>query len=133
MTVAAAPAQTHRLPSLALRRFAWAVLAYFIAVILWGGLVRATGSGAGCGDHWPLCNGTVIQHSARIDTTIEFTHRITSGFSFFSVVALLVWTFARTARGHLARVAAIAAVGFTVIEAALGAFLVKLGLTAQSR
>ena len=133
MTVAAAPAQTHRLPSLALRRFSWAVLVYFIAVILWGGLVRATSSGAGCGDHWPLCNGTVIQHSARIDTMIEFTHRITSGLSLFSVVALLWWTFARTVRGHLARVAAIAAVAFTLIEAALGAFLVKLGLTAQSR
>ncbi len=133
MTVAAAPAQTQHLPPLALRRFSWAVLAYFIAVILWGGLVRATGSGAGCGEHWPLCNGTVIQHSARIDTMIEFTHRVTSGFSFFSVVALLWWTFARTVRGHLARAAAIAAVAFTLIEAALGAFLVKLGLTAQSQ
>ena len=133
MAVAAAPSQTHRLPSIALRRFGWAVLVYFIAVILWGGLVRATGSGAGCGDHWPLCNGTVIQHSARIDTMIEFTHRITSGLSFFGVVALLAWTFARTERGHLARGAAIAAVAFTVIEAALGAFLVKLGLTAQSQ
>jgi cytochrome c oxidase assembly protein subunit 15 len=116
-----------------LQRFAWGVLVYFIAVILWGGLVRATGSGAGCGDHWPLCNGTVMQHSARIDTMIEFTHRITSGISFFSVVALLVWTFAATVRGHLARAAVVAAVAFTVVEAALGAFLVKLGLTAQSR
>jgi heme a synthase len=133
MTVAAAPAKAHHLPSLALRRFAWGVLAYFIAVILWGGLVRASGSGAGCGDHWPLCNGTVIQHSARIDTMIEFTHRMTSGLSFFSVVALLWWTFARTVRGHLARVAAVAAVAFTMIEAAIGAFLVKLGLTAQSQ
>lgn len=133
MPVAASPAETHLLPSLALRRFAWGVLAYFIAVILWGGLVRATGSGAGCGDHWPLCNGTVMQHSAGIDTMIEFTHRITSGLSFFSVVALLWWTFARTVRGHLARGAAVAAVAFTLIEAALGAFLVKLGLTAQSQ
>ncbi len=133
MPVAASPAQTHHLPSQALRRFAWGVLTYFIAVILWGGLVRATGSGAGCGDHWPLCNGTVMQHSARIDTMIEFTHRITSGLSFFSVVALLWWTFARTVSGHLARVAAVAAVAFTMIEAALGAFLVKLGLTAQSQ
>jgi heme a synthase len=133
MTVAAAPAQTRHLPSLALRRFAWSVLAYFIAVILWGGLVRASGSGAGCGDHWPLCNGTVLQHSARIDTMIEFTHRITSGLSFFSVVAVLWWTFARTPRGHLARGAAIASVAFTLIEAAIGAFLVKLGLTAQSQ
>ena len=125
--------RAHRLPSPALRRFAWGVLIYFIAVILWGGLVRATGSGAGCGDHWPLCNGTVMQHSARIDTMIEFTHRITSGLSFFLVVALLAWTLASTARGHLARRAAVAAVAFTIIEAALGAFLVKLGLTAQSR
>ena len=133
MTIAAAPAHTHHLPSLAIRRFAWVVLAYFIAVILWGTVVRATGSGAGCGDHWPLCNGTVIQHSARTDTMIEFTHRITSGISFFCVVALAWWTFARTERGHLARPTVIAAVAFTLVEAALGAFLVKLGLTAQSR
>lgn len=118
---------------LALRRFAWAILAYCIAVILWGGLVRATGSGAGCGDHWPLCNGTMIQHSPSLETFIEFTHRVTSGISFFSVVGLMVWTFRSTGRGHLARGAAVAAVVFTVIEAALGAFLVKLGLTAQSR
>ena len=124
--------RAHRLPSVALRRFAWGVLIYFIAVILWGGLVRATGSGAGCGNHWPLCNGTVIQHSARIDTMIELTHRITSGLSFFAVVALLAWTLVGTARGHLARGVAVAAVVFTVIEATLGAFLVKLGLTAQS-
>ena len=91
----AAPVDLKRLPSPALRRFAWAVLAYFIAVILWGALVRATGSGAGCGDHWPLCNGTVLQHSPRVDTMIEFTHRITSGLSFFSAVGLLVWTLCR--------------------------------------
>ena len=133
MTATTAPAQAQHLPTLALRRFAWGVLAYFIAVVLWGALVRATGSGAGCGDHWPLCNGTVMQHSARADTTIEFTHRVTSGLSFFSAVALLWWTYARTQRGHLARAAAGAAVVFTLIEAALGAFLVKLGLTAQSR
>lgn len=129
----AVSAEVRKLPSPALKRFAWGVLAYFIAVILWGGVVRATGSGAGCGDHWPLCNGTMIQHSARADTVIEFTHRLTSGLSFFAVVALLWWTFASTMRGHLARGAAVAAVALTIVEAALGAFLVKLGLTAQSQ
>lgn len=129
----AVSAEVRKLPSPALKRFAWGVLAYFIAVILWGGVVRATGSGAGCGDHWPLCNGTMIQHSARADTVIEFTHRLTSGLSFFAVVALLWWTFARTMRGHLARGAAVAAVALTIVEAALGAFLVKLGLTAHSQ
>ena len=122
-----------RLPSPALRRFAWGVLAYFIAVILWGSLVRATGAGAGCGNHWPLCNGTVLQHSASVNTMIEFTHRITSGLSFFSAVGLLVWTLAGTVRGHLARAAVVASVAFTLVEAILGALLVKLGLTAQSQ
>jgi len=122
-----------RLPSPALRRFAWGVLAYFIAVILWGSLVRATGAGAGCGNHWPLCNGTVLQHSASVNTMIEFTHRITSGLSFFSALGLLVWTFAGTVRGHLARAAVAASVAFTLVEAILGALLVKLGLTAQSQ
>ncbi len=133
MTVAAAPAKTRPLPSLALRRFAWGVLAYFIAVILWGAVTRATGAGDGCGNHWPLCNGTVLQHSPSLDTMIEFTHRITSGISFFSVVGLMIWTFRTTVRGHLARATSVASVAFTLVEAVLGAFLVKLGLTAQSQ
>lgn len=133
MSTAAVPSTLQRLPSPALRRFSWGVLVYFIAVILWGTLVRATGSGAGCGNHWPLCNGTVLQHSPRVDTVIEFTHRLTSGISFFSVVGLLAWTFAGTLRGHLARAAAGASVAFTLVEAIIGALLVKLGLTAQSQ
>jgi cytochrome c oxidase assembly protein subunit 15 len=63
---------------------------------------------------------------------IEFTHRLTSGLSFFSAVGLLAWTFAGTVRGHLARGAAVASVAFTLVEAILGALLVELGLTAQS-
>ncbi len=133
MSIAAVPIHAQRLPSPALRRFAWTVLVYFIAVILWGSLVRATGAGAGCGNHWPLCNGTVMQHSPSVNTMIEFTHRITSGLSFFSAVGLLVWAFMGTVRGHLARPAAIAAVAFTLVEAIIGALLVKLGLTAQSQ
>jgi cytochrome c oxidase assembly protein subunit 15 len=133
MSVTALPIDQRQLPTPALRRFSWGVLAYFVAVILWGTLVRATGSGAGCGDHWPLCNGTVMQHSPRVDTMIEFTHRLTSGLSLISVLALLVWTYRMTVKGHLARAAAAAAVGFTLVEAILGALLVKLGLTAQSQ
>lgn len=133
MPSTAVPVSTERLPSRALRRFSWAVLAYFIAVILWGTVVRATGAGAGCGDHWPLCNGVVVQHSPTVDAMIEYAHRITSGISFFAVVGLLAWTFAATKRGHLARAAVVAAVIFTLIEAAIGALLVKLGLTAESQ
>src|ERR1700731_4669983 len=56
------------------RRFAWCVLAWNILVVLWGAYVRATGSGAGCGSHWPLCNGEVVPVAPRIETIIEFTH-----------------------------------------------------------
>ena len=129
----AVEAEVKSLPSPALRRFAWGVLVYFIAVILWGALVRATGAGAGCGDHWPLCNGTVMQHAPSADTMIEFTHRVTSGISFLLAIALLVWTFRATVRGHLARAFAVAAVAFTLVEAIIGALLVLLGLTAESR
>jgi cytochrome c oxidase assembly protein subunit 15 len=133
MSTTAVSETAKTLPSPALRRFAWGVLAYFIAVILWGTLVRATGSGAGCGNHWPLCNGTVMQHSASVNTLIEFTHRITSGLSLFAVLGLLAWTFAGTMRGHLARGLAVVSVALTLVEAILGALLVKLGYTAQSQ
>jgi cytochrome c oxidase assembly protein subunit 15 len=121
-----------RKPSTALRRFAWGVLAYFIATILWGAVVRATGSGAGCGDHWPLCNGTVIQQSPTMQTIIEFTHRVTAGLDLILIVGLLVWTWRSTVRGHLARWAGGTALFLTLTEGLLGALLVKLGLTAGS-
>jgi heme a synthase len=116
-----------------LSRFAWCVLAYNIPVILWGAVVRATGSGAGCGDHWPLCNGVVVQSHPRVATLIEFTHRLTSGITVIAVLALLLWTFRSTIRGHLARVTAVAAAVFTFNEALLGALLVLLRLTADNR
>lgn len=127
-----APAPT-KSASPSLTRFAWVVLGYFIAVILWGGLVRATGSGAGCGEHWPLCNGTVVQHSPQIETIIELTHRVTSGISLVLVVGLAFWTWRATPQKHLARAAAIASVILTMNEALLGALLVLLGKVAQDQ
>jgi cytochrome c oxidase assembly protein subunit 15 len=113
--------------SQALVRFAWVVVAYNVLVILWGALVRATGSGAGCGNHWPLCNGQVVPLSPRVDTVIEFTHRCMTGGSIFVVVGLLVWTFRATLRGQAARVLAVTSTVLLVNEAFLGALLVKLG------
>ncbi len=69
-------------------RFAWGVLAYNVAVILWGALVRATGSGAGCGGHWPLCNGDVLPDVSKIGTVIELTHRVMSGVALVLVAAM---------------------------------------------
>ena len=60
-------------------QFAWGVLAWNVAVVLWGAFVRASGSGAGCGRHWPVCNGQVIPHSPSAQTLIELTHRAMTG------------------------------------------------------
>ena len=65
---AAAPTAKRFRTSSSLSRFAWAVLVYNVVVILWGAVVRATSSGAGCGDHWPLCNGVVLQTNPRLAT-----------------------------------------------------------------
>ena len=116
-----------------LARSAWAVLAYNVVVILWGAIVRATGSGAGCGSHWPLCNGVVVPRSPALATVIEFSHRLTSGLALVLVVGLALWVFKACARGHPARPAAIASVVFVLGEAAVGAGLVLFELVAGNK
>lgn len=116
-----------------LTRFAWFVVGYNVLVVLWGAVVRATGSGAGCGDHWPLCNGQVIPQSPQIATVIEFTHRAMTGGTTFAVLGLLFWIFRATTRGHLARVAVIVSLVLLINEAFLGALLVKLGYVVQDQ
>ncbi|NTW02574.1 MAG: heme A synthase [Oscillochloris sp.] len=108
--------------------FAWGVLAYNILVILWGAYVRASGSGAGCGRHWPLCNGQVIPRAEQVQTLVEFAHRITSGLSAILVVVLLVWALRIFPVGHLARRGATLTMIFIVIESLLGAGLVLFQL-----
>jgi heme a synthase len=117
----------------AVERFAWGVTAYNVLVILWGALVRATGSGAGCGNHWPLCNGQVIPVSPGIHTVIEFTHRCMTGVAIFPVLGLLVWTFRSTVKGQAARVFAVASTILLLNEALLGALLVKLGYVTDNQ
>ncbi len=129
--IPAAPPRT-ALASPALRRFAWGVLAYNVAVIVWGSAVRATGSGGGCGEHWPLCDGTLVVHHPAIATLIELSHRVTSGIDLVCVLTLFVWTFATVPRRHLARAGVVAILFFTFIEALLGALLVELGLVANN-
>ena len=112
--------------------FAWGVLAYNIAVILWGAYVRASGSGAGCGEHWPLCNGVVLPRDPSVATLIEFSHRITSGLALVAVVVLLVWVRRACPPGHPARRGAGWTVFFMLTEAAVGAGLVLFQLVADN-
>lgn len=108
------------------RAYAGFVLAYNVAVILWGAYVRATGSGAGCGNHWPLCNGQATPHTPAVATVIEFTHRVSSGLDLLLVAALVAWAFLAFPRRHPVRRGAVLAGIFLVTEALLGASLVLL-------
>lgn len=112
--------------------FAYGVLGYNVLVILWGAFVRATGSGAGCGSHWPLCNGEVVPRSPSVETLIEFSHRLTSGVALIAVVALVVWAFRARPSGDPTRLGAGLSLFFIVVEALIGAGLVLLEYVAAN-
>ncbi len=120
----ATPASISKIGRVPLAHFAWFVVAYNVAVIGWGTYVRATGSGAGCGSHWPLCNGEFLPTTPQTQTVIEFTHRVTSGLSLVLVAILLIWCWRRTAKGDWPRYSAVAAAVLLFNEALLGALLV---------
>jgi heme A synthase len=108
--------------------FAWFVLAWNVLVGVEGAFVRATGSGAGCGNHWPLCNGQVLVGTRATATLIEFAHRSMTGIDTALILALVVWAFRAFPAGHAARLGATLSTIFLVTEALIGAALVKFGL-----
>lgn len=111
---------------------AWVVIVATTLVMLQGALVRATGSGAGCGSHWPTCNGNVIPLTGSAETLMEYSHRILSLIVLALGVLLLVraWKW-RHSRPGLFVFATIAFV-FLIFEALLGGVTVLLGLTGDN-
>jgi heme A synthase len=113
-------------------KLAWGTLAFNVLVILWGAFVRATGSGAGCGSHWPLCQGEVVPHAPGVATVIEFGHRLSSGVALLLIVGLVVGAWRGFPRGHPVRLGAALSGLFIVTEALIGAGLVLLELVAHN-
>jgi len=114
-------------------RYAWFVVVYNLAVIAWGAYVRATGSGAGCGDHWPLCNGEFLPRAERIETLIEFSHRLTSGADGIFILVLFFWAFKVFEKGSRQRRWAALTLFLVIVEGGLGAGLVKYQLVADNQ
>lgn len=111
-------------------RYTLGVLAYTLVVILWGAFVRATGSGAGCGSHWPRCNGQIIPRPESIETMIEFSHRVSSSLLGLLMIGLVIGAFRVLPRGHGARWTAASALFFTIVEGLIGGAQVRLELVA---
>lgn len=112
--------------------YTWGVLFWNILVALFGAYVRATGSGAGCGAHWPTCNGEIIPRAPQVETLIEFTHRATSGLAFLSVLFLFLWVWRAFPKGHPARLGAGLSLFFMITESLVGASLVLFGWVADN-
>ena len=107
-----------------------ATIVYAVIIILWGAFVRISGSGDGCGKHWPLCQGVLLPEgdvAHQLQTWIEFIHRAKSGLFGFLVLGLWITSFWIFPKGHLARKAAFFSLFFTIVEALLGALLVLKG------
>ena len=115
------------IPSLSLMagivRYAWFVLIFSVGVILMGSLVRATGSGAGCGQSWPTCQGEFVPPLEGA-TAIEFAHRSASGVALLLVIGLAVWVRRSVPKGQSARLGATLAVVAIIGEALIGAMIV---------
>ncbi len=110
-----------------LRGYAAFVVGFMVLVIVEGAVVRATGSGNGCGNHWPLCNGEVIPHHPRVATVIEYVHRSLTGVCTWLVAGLIAWVFLARRKGEIERRAAVWTGVLLLTEGALGAVLVKGG------
>jgi heme A synthase len=121
---------THARPAF---RYALGTLGFNLAVVLFGAVVRATGSVAGCGAHWPSCQGTVIPLSGTGATFVEFTHRASSGIALALVAGLVVWAVRSRPKGDAARRTAIAAGVLIVTEALIGAALVLFEWVAEDQ
>ncbi len=115
----------------ALRRFALFLIAYAILIILWGAFVRISNSGDGCGVHWPLCKGEWIPFGSMVQTWIEYFHRAKSGLFGILIFGFWIWSFRVLPKAHMARGLANMVLFFTIVEALLGAALVKFGWVNQ--
>ncbi len=103
-----------------------------LGVVLFGAVVRITGSGAGCGQHWPSCQGEIVHLPRSVETVIELSHRVTSGASALAVFWLALRAHRIFGRSRGIRSAALAASAMMVVEALLGAALVKLDLVGMN-
>ena len=64
-----------------------------ILSIIAGAIVRATGSGDGCGASWPTCNGEIIPKLETSAELIEFSHRFISGFLLIITLIIFIKSF----------------------------------------
>lgn len=116
-----------------LRRLAYVTLALAFIQIVFGAIVRITGSGFGCGDHWPDCYGSFTPAHRGLALLIEISHRYGAAALAAAVLALALMAYSRRSepgvggeRGVLRP--SLLAAGLVLLAALVGLATVKLGL-----
>ena len=115
-------------------RLAWSAATVTYLLIILGAIVRITGSGMGCGEHWPLCNGRLLP-PLDLPTLIEYGHRLAAAAASVLVTALAAYAWWLRHRPppsstalHRPGVAAYIALALLILQIGLGAVTVKLQL-----
>ena len=110
-----------------------ALMAYSLLVFLWGAWVRISGSGDGCGEHWPFCYGVLIPESQELKLLIENFHRISTKLYGLFVLTLMGLLFWKIPKGHASRRLIVWVFLFTLVEGLIGAVIVLKGLVASDQ
>src|SRR6266568_5783009 len=113
-------------------RLAWTAATFTYVLIILGAIVRTTGSGLGCGEHWPLCNGKLLP-PLDLPTMIEYGHRLAAAAVSGLVAALAGYAWwlrqgAESGERFAPDRTAYVALGLLVLQVLLGAVTVKLSL-----
>lgn len=115
-----------------LQRLAWAASSSTFVLLALGAVVTGTGSGLGCGDHWPSCNGQLIPNLSNPKVVIEFTHRVIAALVGILVLWTAIWSWrSRRSERTMLRALAVGAVLVLFAQVALGAITVKQELPPQ--
>ncbi|CDQ40241.1 MULTISPECIES: COX15/CtaA family protein [Virgibacillus] len=96
-------------------------------VLLGGALVTKTGSGDGCGDSWPLCEGEFVPSTITPELIIELSHRMVTGIVGFAVVGLAILAWKKIGYIREVKFLSVLSVLFLVLQALIGAAAVMWG------
>lgn len=115
-----------------IRKVALVALGVAFVHVVFGAIVRISGSGMGCGDHWPKCYGSFFPPMDRPDLIIEVSHRYLASVVSVFVLALAIVAFrlrsvARVGGSNGPLRTAVGALIAVLVTAILGAVTVKLG------
>ncbi len=116
------------------RRLSRIGLAATLALVAFGAFTRGSGSGYGCADQWPLCEGGALGGLLprfEFEMIIEWTHRWIAAIVGLIAVATAVQAWRRLRRNRVALYASTATVFAIGVQAWIGRAVVKADLDAD--